>query len=240
MTELLEYSFRIIGPSPDTLPMARLAVYVAELARLMGNQDGIHLSRIDPGSVALVVTAGQADISLISPRIRGAATGDVTADGSGPWRKINEYLSEDGWSAEMRLPRSAEIIAFPGKAKIAKAIRSVTQPTSVQGRLIRLEGAGEIVKVGLHIDGDLSARISIDAAKAQQLASFFHRSVRLSGDGRWRRSADGKWSLESLVANSFEVLGEVDIKSTLRDLAMIIPSGTGSAALAAVDELRRA
>lgn len=104
MTELLEYSFRILGPSPDTLPMSRLAVYLAELARLMGNQDGVHLERIDSGSVAIVMSAGQADIPFISPRIRGAAMGDAAGDGSGPWRKINEYLAEDGWSAEMRLP----------------------------------------------------------------------------------------------------------------------------------------
>jgi hypothetical protein len=240
MTELLEYSFRILGTSPETLPMSRLAVYLAELARLMGNQEGVHLARIDAGSVAIVMSAEQADIPLISPRIRGAAMGDIASEVAGPWRKINEYLAEDGWSAEMRLPRSAEIISFPGKAKVAKEIRSINQQTSVQGRLIRLEGAGDIVKVGLHIDGNLSARISLDATKAQELAPFFHRSVRLSGDGRWRRSDDGKWSLESLIANSFELLADSDIKLTLHELTEIIPPGSGGRVLAAVNELRRA
>jgi hypothetical protein len=240
MSDFLEYSFRIIGPTPATMPMSRLAAYMAELARLMGCQEAVHLDRIEEGSVAIVVVASQSEVPIISPRIRNASTGDSNVDGVASWRKINEYLAEDKWGGEMRLPRSAEVIVFPGKTKAATVLRSFNQATSVQGRLVRLEGAGEIVRVGLDIDGDLTARISIDAKNAQQLAAFFHRSVRLNGEGRWRRDADGRWSLDNLVASSFELLDDDDLKHALQRLGQTIPPGAGNEILKAIKELRSA
>ncbi len=236
MSDFLEYSFRIVGPKPDTISMLRLAAYMAELARLMGCQESVHFERIEDKSVAIVAVAPQSEIPLISPRIRAAASGDTTS----AWRRINEYLAEDGWMAEMTLPRSAELVVFPGKSKAASVIRAMSQPTSVQGRLVRLEGVGDVVSVGLDIDGDLTARIYMDARNAQQLATFFHRHVRLGGEGRWKRDANGKWSLEKLVASSFEVLEDDDLKNVLLRLADTIPSGAGNGILKAVEELRTA
>lgn len=240
MSDFLEYSFRIHGPTPATIPMSRLVAYMAEIVRLMGCQDAVHLSRIEDGSVAIVMVVSQSEVPIISPRIRNASTGDSNADGVAPWRKINEYLAEDGWGAEMRLPKGVELIVFPGKTKAATIIRSFNQPTSVQGRLVRLEGAGETVRVGLEIDGDLTARISIDAKSAQQLAAFFHRFVRLNGEGRWRRNADGRWSLDNLAASSFELLDDDDLKHALQRLGQTIPPGTGNEILESIAELRTA
>ncbi|MBC7314455.1 MAG: hypothetical protein H5U11_18340 [Rhizobium sp.] len=240
MSDFLEYSFRIIGPTPTTMPMSRLAVYMGELARLMGSQEAIHFERVESGSVAIVVSARQSEISLISPRLRAVSGGDTSADGAAAWRKINEYLAEDGWGGEMTLPRSGQVIVFPGKAKAATAIRSINQATTVQGRLVRIQGGGEVVRVGLDIDGDLTAGISIDAHNAHKLAQYFHQNVRLSGDGRWKRNSDGKWSLESLSASSFEVLEDDDLKQALQRLGQVIPAGTGKDILKAVDELRSA
>lgn len=240
MSDLLEYSFRIIGPRPDTMPMSRLAAYMAELARMMGCQDSVHFDRVEDKSVAIVAVVSQSEVPLISPRIRAASGGEANAEASVPWRKINEYLAEDGWGGEMRLPRSDDVIVFPGTAKAASLLRSISQATSVQGRLVRLEGAGDTVRVGLDIDGDLTARIALDAVTAQKLAVFFHRSVRLNGEGRWKRGSDGKWSLDSLVASSFEVLDEGDLKDVLLQLGETIPPGSGKAILEAVEELRSA
>lgn len=240
MSEFLEYSFRIIGPKPDTMPMSRLAIYMGELARLMGCQDSVHFQRIEDQSVSIVMSVPQEEIPLISPRIRAAEKGEGSSDIASPWKRINDYLAEDGWDAEMRLPRSAEIITFPGKVKSAAILRALSQPTSVQGRLIRLEGAGDVVRVGLDIDGGLTARISINASLALQLASFFHRHIRLNGDGRWKRDREGRWALDHLSATSFEPLEDADLKSVLQDLGRSIPPGSGREIMKNVDDLRRA
>lgn len=240
MSEFFEYPFRIIGPKPDTIPMSRLATYMAELARLMGSQDAVHFSRIEDKSVSIVAFVSAEEVPLISPRIRSAASSDVNADAASPWRKLNEFLAEDGWTAEMPLPKSGEVIAFPGKSKSVAILRAVSQPTSVQGRLIRIEGAGEQVRVGLEIDGDLTAKISIGSQQARDLAKHFHRSVRMSGEGRWRREGDGRWHLEYLAATSFEVLEDATLDEALARLREIVPPGSGEEIVRAVNELRSA
>lgn len=220
--------------------MARLASYMAELARLMGSPESVHFKEVLDKSVSIVALAEAEQVAVISPRIREAAQNDNDADAAGPWRKLNEFLAEDGWTAELPLPKGGEVIAFPGKLRMSKAIRIVTQHTSVQGRLVRIEGSGDLVKVGLDIDGDLTARISISATYAKELAQRFHQHVRMSGEGRWRRDTDGRWFLDNLNATAFEPLEDVPLGETLNKLKELLPAGSGEKIIRSVDELRSA
>ncbi|WP_137131535.1 hypothetical protein [Rhizobium sp. FY34] len=240
MSDFLEYSFRIIGPKPNTISMARLAVYMVELAKLMGATECVHFKEILDSSVNIIAYAEEQSVATISPRIREAAQNDNDADAAAPWRKLNEFLAEDGWTAEMPLPKGGEVIAFPGSAKASKVIRVVNQHTSVQGRLIRIEGAGDQVNIGLEIDGDLNARISMPSAYAIPLAKLFHQYVKISGDGRWRRDTGGRWFLDKLSATSFEPLHDEPLTDTLERLRDILPAGGGSSIIEAIEELRRA
>lgn len=240
MTDFIEYPFRIIGPKPETIPTARFAQYVAELAKLLGAAESVHFKEILDKSVSIVAIADEQAVATISPRIREAAQNDNSAEAAGPWRKLNELLAEDGWTAELPLPKGGEVIAFPGASKASKVIRVVNQHTSVQGRLIRIEGAGDRVKIGLEIDGDLNARISIDAVHAISLAKLFHQYVRVSGDGRWRRDTAGKWFLDNLNAASFEVLEDLSLSETLKKVREASPGLGGVDLVEAIRELRRA
>lgn len=241
LSDFLEYPFRIIGPRPDTIPMARLAFYMAELAKLMGSPEHVHFKEVLDKSVSIVAYADAQQMSVISPRIREAAHNDNDAEAATPWRKINEALAEDGWTAELPLPKGGELISFPGKVRTSKAIRSVTQHTSVQGRLIRVQGAGDQVKIGLEIDGNLAAAgISLNSTVAIELAHRFHQFVRLSGEGKWSRNTDGKWFLDNLKATSFEVLEDEPLDETLGKLKGLQTPGSAEEIVKNVNELRRA
>lgn len=240
MSEFIEYSFRIVGPKPETIPMVRLATYIGEFARLLGSQDDVHFERIVDKSVGIVALVRAEDVSIVSPRVREASQGNTEADAAVSFKKLNEYLGEDGWTAELPLPNGGQVIVFPGTVKTSKAIRIVNQHTSIQGRLVRIEGGGDLVKVGLDIDGDLSARISVNAAHAKELALLFHQHVRLSGEGRWKRDTDGKWLLDNLNATAFELLEDIPISEAIDRLKEIFPAGSGERVIRAVDELRSA
>ena len=49
-----EYRFRIDGFTPDTLPMARLAEYIADLAVIFGEKELVHFVGIEKGSAILI------------------------------------------------------------------------------------------------------------------------------------------------------------------------------------------
>ena len=42
-----EYRFEIDAFTPATIPMARLAEYVSDLAKMFGNNSSVHLGRIE-------------------------------------------------------------------------------------------------------------------------------------------------------------------------------------------------
>ena len=238
MIDFVEYRFRIIGPSPETLPMGRLAAYMAELARLLGSEEKIHFDRIENRSVGVVARVPPEEIATVSPRVRAAAHNDEQADAAVPFRQLNKLLGEDGWKAELPLPQCGEVIQFPGTSRNEKALKRVQQPTTIRGRLIRIEGSGDVVKIGLEIDGRLSARVSFPAASVQDLARHFHHHVSVTGDGRWKRDDDGQWSLEDLKAVSFEPLDDSPLSTVLDRLRNLMPAGEGTKIIKAVDELR--
>src|SRR3954467_6218558 len=85
LNDFLEYPFRIIGPKPDTISMARLAFYMAELAKLMGSAEHVHFKEVLDKSVSIVACVHAQQVSVISPRIREAAHNDNDAEAGAPW-----------------------------------------------------------------------------------------------------------------------------------------------------------
>ncbi len=61
-----EYRFKIDAFSPTTIPMSRLAEYVSDLAKMFGNNNSVHLLKIEEGStVPLVMVEWEAE-----PKVR--------------------------------------------------------------------------------------------------------------------------------------------------------------------------
>ena len=50
MNEDYEYRFRIDVFKPDTMPMGRLAEYMADLSQLLGEKEQVHFVRLEEGS----------------------------------------------------------------------------------------------------------------------------------------------------------------------------------------------
>lgn len=230
LRDMLELPFTLVGASPETLPAAKMARYVLDLAELMGSADQVHFKEIREGSAVIALAIEQEARPLVLPRIRSAARGAVDAEGGRAWTKINVRLSEDGFTARMALP-GGEVIQFPGAPKADRPIGPIKQLTSLQGRLVRIEGGGDPVMIGLDEDTGLASKITIPASRAQELAGYFHQHVRLTGMGRWRRTAEGEWQLSQLDADSFEVLDDTPFGDVIRRVRDLIPRGEGAAAL---------
>lgn len=234
-----EYTFRITGFTPDTLPMGRLADYLGDLAQLLGSKEHVHLDRIEPGSIRLVAAVDQEARPVVSPRVRSAARGEGPKDARLAWSRLNDRLGKDGTSASLELP-GGEVIAFPGTAPPSKPIGPLRQETTIQGRLVRLEGYGDDVSVGLEEETGLAGRVVVRAAVARELASHFHQHVRLSGGGRWRRDTDGQWCLDHLDVTAFEALDDAPMVDVLRRAGGLLPEGSAQKAIEIIQELRRA
>ena len=106
MSDFAAYPFRIPELRPDTLPMARLAAYMADLARLLGSAEAVHFDRLEDGSLVLVPLVRQ-DAKPLHRLACGLP------DAEAAWKTPNQHLTKDGATGELTLP-GGEIIQFPG------------------------------------------------------------------------------------------------------------------------------
>ena len=90
-----ELHFSIEGTTPHTFPMARLAVYLRELAVLLGNEDNVHFLRVDDGSANCVMEIDTDIEPAISERVREAQNGLGPKEAVKAFKAIRLYLDED-------------------------------------------------------------------------------------------------------------------------------------------------
>ena len=80
MTDHREYKFRIEAYTPDTLPMERLAEYMADLAKVLGEPASVHFVRLDPGSTVLVQKVDEEAEPKVRQRVQKVHSGDGPPD----------------------------------------------------------------------------------------------------------------------------------------------------------------
>ena len=189
--ELLE--FVIDAYSPDTLPMSRLAEYMAELANLLGEKDRVHFVELAEGSSKLVHAVEHEAVPKVKTRIHAASVGDADPEAQRAFTALDRMLRDDNASGELREPEGARLLAFPGKTK---QLDEEYGPFSEQGQLygipIMVGGKKKIVPVHIQ-DGDIihNCEASRDVA-LDMAACLFKSHVRVFGVGRHVRNAEGQ------------------------------------------------
>ncbi len=112
-----ELHFSIEGTTPRTFPMARLAVYLRELATLLGNEDNVHFLRVDDGSANCAMEIDSEIEPTVSERVRQAQKGIGPKEAVKAFKAIRFYLDEDDTSAFMEWDEGDVLIEFPRKSQ---------------------------------------------------------------------------------------------------------------------------
>lgn len=214
-----EFRFKIEAYTPDTMPMARLAEYVAELATILGEEECVHLVGIEPGSTALVHRIEREAIPKVKSRAASVNRGEGPQDAQRAYRNINRYLREDNAKAVFRKGiRGARIIEFPGKEEAEEEFPSVSQAGTLSGDVIRVGGSQEQVPVLLEAEGEQIAGCHTNRQLAKALARHLFESVLLHGMGYWMRDDEGRWNLNHFRIDSFEPQQPGSLSEALAEL----------------------
>jgi len=209
----LELVFRIDAFTPDTIPMARLADYMAALAGLLGNPAGVHFVRLEAGSLGLVQRVERPHRPAVVARLASLSRGEPAADVLRAYRKLDDLLAADGATGLLDAQEGSELqIAFPGAERPQpRAYGVVRQAGALDGIPIRVGGPGEMVPVHLQRlgEGDRFWTCQAPRPLARRIAQhLFEAVLRLRGEGSWRREPGGVWRLQRFVASDFEVLDD--------------------------------
>jgi hypothetical protein len=205
-----EYKFRIDAYTPDTIPMARLAEYLGDLAAILGNRERVHFNRVEPGSTVPIIRVEWEAEPKVRDRIRAVKLKEAPEEALKAARNIDRRLAEDN---------AVGVLRFPGRELLNKLVYGpIAQPGTFQGVPIRVGGEGDPVPVHLE-DGKQKYIVSARRGLAKEIAQYlFSAVVRVDGIGRWIRHADGEWELLDFKAANYRLINDADIRKNISEM----------------------
>jgi hypothetical protein len=191
--------------TPDTLPMARLAEYLTDLANLLGEKERVHFKAVEEGSAGLAYDVEAVAVPKEKERARGARIASAVSEERRAFESIDHRLRKDNSPATLKeQDTGATILFFPGPTRqVDPEYGPFNEQGSLQGRIISVGGKRNIVNVNIQ-DGENIHYCEATRDVALQLAPLmFHHDVRLLGTGRYFRNADGKWEMMGFRISQF-------------------------------------
>src|SRR3954470_2064149 len=73
-------TFYIDVYSPDTIPMAKLAEYMADFAALLGKEHGVHFDHLESGSTTIVSRVEYEDLPKVTTRLNDIRQGTASKE----------------------------------------------------------------------------------------------------------------------------------------------------------------
>jgi hypothetical protein len=215
-----EFRFRINAYTPTTMPLGRLAEYLAELAKILGQDQSVHLVEVDEGSTVLVHKIDAEAVPKIRARAAAVRNENGPPEAMRSYRQVNKMLRDDDGSAAF-MEDGAELIEFPGSKAQLPPFVAVSERGEIDGEVQRVGGLGDPVPVLLTAEGRTFSGCWAKRDIAKPLALRLFEPVRLFGEGRWIRSPTGNWALASFRIESFQELHGDSLSETVNKLRAI-------------------
>lgn len=218
MEEFDELEFEIPAYTPETMPLDRLLQYLREIGEVVGVAHEMHLVRIDPGSTRPVFKMPLPMANEAREKASLVRRGEGTVRQRLAYGRIRQMVRRDGGQPASLNDKRGLILDFPPEAEIGP-ISGVRQPTTFDGVLLRVGGAGEPTPILMQGQaGEVHAGFSAPRNLAKQMAPRIFDPVRVNGIGSWGRSVLGEWTLEKMLIQSFEGLEDESLAAVLAKL----------------------
>lgn len=221
------YSFTISESyTPKTIPMERLAEYLASFARLLGEGSSVHFTQVKESSVALLADVDEPAQPKVRERVQGLRTGSAPADVVKAYNELDEMLRRDNAVGALA-NGGAIVIPFPGKRRAAPVVFGpFKQEGSLDGQVYRIGGKDESKHVHIRNAGREFTTLVADEALALSLRHhLFGGTLRFSGTGTWVRHGDGTWDLKKFDIAHFEALDDASLEDVLGRIRAVRASG---------------
>jgi hypothetical protein len=232
-----ELRFKIDAFTPRTLPMARLAQYITELAEVLGERTYVHFLRVEEGSAAPVIWVDHEAIPKVQSRAESVRREEAPSEAIRAYRRLNMYLREDNASAALLGEDRSTILSFPGRQQAVERFGLVRQHGSLDGVVKRIGGIDQTIHITLVSEDQQISHIRTSQQTAKRLATHIFDPVRLFGLGKWRRDTEGSWTLEEFQVHDFAALDNTSLSGAL-DKIRAINTEWDDESYADLDELR--
>lgn len=213
------YLLYIDAFTPESIPMARLADYMAGFAALLGHQDHVHFGQLKTGSLgvaARVDPIAQPKVERRLDAVRYGGTVDKSAKKAE--KDIDDLLAEDNAVGHI-LRGKTKIIEFPGRTRhVESKLGPIQQNATIDGEVIQIGGRDESIHVHIKCDGEIRFCVTTKAVARRLAPHIFGPPIRLVGTGTWARLESGVWELKKFEISDFELLDETPLSKLFEGL----------------------
>jgi hypothetical protein len=216
-----ELFFWIDAFTPATIPMARLAEYMAQLATILGEPASVHFVKLKRGGTRIVHKIENEAAPKVRERAASVRRGDAPRDALRAYENINKMLRDDNGTGALKESTDAIIIPFPGVRSAEEKYAGIRERGTIDGEVIRVGGPHKWVPVLIETEGETFSGCWANRVLAKQLGARLFEPVRLHGAGKWDRSAEGKWILREFIIERFEPLSDEPLSEVLSRIRAI-------------------
>ena len=239
--------FYIDAYAPETIPMAKLAEYMADLAALLGRENAVHFAGLETGSTKLAARVECEDVPKVTARLYDIQRGHPPKDAVKAFAQIDARLASDNATGRIFMEEDdggsfTELLAFPGRDRPkAPSYGPFTQEGSLDGLLISVSGKDDTIPLRLQNGDTTYSNCDTTRAIARDLGKHLFEPIRVHGTGKWLRDRDGTWTLIRFRVHRFDVLAKDSLRESVAALRAVPGSGWKDIAdpLAELDDLRR-
>jgi hypothetical protein len=212
------YELYIDAFTPASIPMSRLAEYMAGFAMLLGYEEHVHFDKLKPGSLTVVSRIEPVAQNKVQRRLDEVRFGTGPKAAMDAFRQIDEKLVAD--NAVGRIVRgTAKVVDFPGRNQpVESSVGPIIQPGTLDGEVIQVGGRDETINVHIKAGDDVHRCITTKSIARRLAQHIFSAPVRVSGKGIWSRAESGDWKLHRFDIESFETLDETPLSKVFGGL----------------------
>lgn len=222
-TSLRIYRFKIDAYTRETMPLGRLAEYLAELAVMLGEDKSIHLIEVEDGSCVPVMLVEREAEPKILERAAAIERKEAPPEAMRAAANIDEKLRKDNGKAELVGPTGSNLIIFPGRDRIEPLTYGpLNQPGVVIGIPRAVGGDNDPVPVHLRgSDGRTHYCLAREDVARAIAAYLFSTVIRAEGMAKWVRNAAGEWEMQKFMIKEFKPLSDASLRETIDELRAI-------------------
>ena len=240
MSKSKERRFKIDVFTPETIPMERLAQYMLQFAKLLGEPERVHFVDVESGSAVLRARVEDVAIPKVERRITDASRGQGDVVALKALQSLDDMLAEDNAVGQLCDDVGAEILAFPGRNR-AKPLEygPFREEGVLEGVIIKVGGKGTSVPIWLQDGEAVYKNCTARRPLARKLAKHYDAGLlRVSGSGSWVRFANGAWLMRSFEIKDFELLDDAPLAEVIKRLHCVEGADWGDDPLSDLARLR--
>lgn len=209
MAEPHEYEFLIDAYTPETIPMARLAKYLTDLATLLGNHASVHLIGIERGSVRPKIRIDAPDVPKVQERLHAVRANDAPMEAMRAYRAIDARLARDNATGSLTVAGS-KVIEFPGRDRF-RDVPPLSEAGTLDGIVVTVGGKDNPPTV--HLQSEAQAYVChASRILTKRIAQHLYGDpIRVNGMGRWERDSSERWALTRFTIHDFVVLRDTGL-----------------------------